>query len=281
MPLLVAHLVRREEGQAAFTRFLASYRRHPAGCDHDLVLLRKGFDAAPDDEWRPYQEQLGDLPHRQQTVTDEGFDLGAYRSFIPLAAGAAVLFLNSHSELLVDGWLDLLARHSGPGRLVGASGSWESHGFEPGPQARYGRLRQACAAFRAAWRQASTDHPPFPNPAIRTNAFLLPPDLHHLMAAWPVPRDKDACYALEAGRHGLSASVLAIGGELILAGADGRGHEPLDWPRAGIFRSGGQKHLIVGDNHTRCYAAAGAEERRQLGWCAWRSFHRLGGDGAS
>jgi hypothetical protein len=281
--LLVAHLVRREEGLVAFTRFLASYRRHPAGREHGLVLLCKGFAAGSVAEWAPYQEHLGELAYLRVTVPEEGFDLGAYRAFLPTAAGCTVLFLNSHAEVLVDGWLDLLARHSGPGRLVGATGSWNSHRRDrftevpPWHRPRrpfLSRVRRASLAFRDAWQDEVT-YPVFPNPHIRTNAFLLPPDLHYVVTAWPVPRDKAACYALESGNAGLSRTVIGAGGALIVAGADGQAHTPGAWPRAGIFLSGRQQHLLIADNHTRAYAAADVASRRLLGWYTWRAFHVL------
>lgn len=277
-PLIVAHLVRREEGLPAFARFLASYRRHPAGCPHSLALLTKGF-TGPD--WAPYQELLADLPCQRHAVPTDGFDLGAYRAFLPAASGHAVLFLNSHAEMLVDGWLDLLARHSGPGRLVGASASWNSHRRDlatdvppwvrPGGRLR-SRLYRACRAFRESWRSTES-YQPFPNPHVRTNAFLLPPELHPLVAAWPHPQDKATCYALESGDAGLSCAMVRAGGALIMAGSDGRAYAPLAWPEARIFCSDRQQNLIIGDNHTRDYAEGSHDRRRLVGWCTWRSFH--------
>lgn len=278
--LLVAHLVRRQEGVAAFARFLTSYQRHPADCAHELVLLVKGFTGGAG--WEPYQQLLEGVAHRRYVVPEEGFDLGAYRSFLPAASGSTVLFLNSHSEILVDGWLGLMVRHAGPRRLVGATASWESHHpnrMDERPAPRVGtlrRLRRAMAAFRMSWR---ADHPlylPFPNPSIRTNAFLVHPDLHHIIGAWPVPRSKEDCFALESGCHGLSQTTIIGGGTLCLATADGRGIPPLGWPEAGVFRSEGQHNLIVSDNQTRYYAAANLAEKRALGWGAWRNFHQLG-----
>ena len=120
--LWVVHLVREAEGPASLARFLAAYRQHPAGIDHRLILLRKGF--RQDVAWEAWHGLLTGIHHTVVPTDDAGLDLGAYRRFLPQAQGRTVLFLNSHSEPLVDGWLDLIARHSGPDRLVGASGSW-------------------------------------------------------------------------------------------------------------------------------------------------------------
>jgi hypothetical protein len=277
--IVVAYIARREEGISSIARFVGSYRLHPAGSDHRLVILQKGFTGEHARAWRLWQELLGEIPHVVNPVPDDGFDLGAYRSYLPTASGRTVLFLNSHSEILVDQWLDLMARHVRPGCLIGATGSWESHRsnelepFEPPSTGLVQRLRCGIAAFRVASRPEVQEHPAFPNPAVRTNAFLVPPDLHHFLLKWPVPRTKEECHALESGKHGLTAAVVAAGGTVQLAGADGIAHSPLSWPAAGLFRSAGQHNLLIADNQTRQYDIAPASKKRVLGWFAWRSFY--------
>ncbi len=281
--IVVAYLARRADGLPAFLRFVDSYRRRPAGRAHALSVLTKGFHGTHAGAWSSWAEHLAGLEYTAFPVPDEGYDLGAYRSYLGTVPGCMVLFLNSHSEVLVDGWLDLLARHARPGCLVGATGSWESHrsnALEPHPMLDGGlirRLRHGVSAFRASRRPDLRNHPPFPNPAIRTNAFLMPPDLHRCLLECPVPRTKAECHVLESGRDGLSRTVVQAGGSLRLAGADGIAYRPLTWPEAGLFRSAAQGNLIVADNQTRRYTSATLEEKRSLGWSAWRSFHDLGG----
>ena len=278
-PIVVAYLARREEGRASLTRFLDSYRRHPAGCPHQLAILQKGFMGIHACEWGFWKNLLVGFPHVVHPVPQEGFDLGAYRAYLASVPRRSVLFLNSHSEILVNDWLDLMVRHLRPGCLIGATGSWESHRsnllepYAPQGDTVIQRLRRSATAFRASKRADLSDHPPFPNPAIRSNAFLVPPDLHRFLAEWPIPHTKASCHALESGRAGLSRAVVGNGGTLLLAAADGNAYAPLTWPAAGVFRSLGQRNLIIADNQTRRYDSATTDEKRGLGWSAWRSFH--------
>ena len=69
--LAVVHLVRRQNGLPPFERFLSSYREHPAGTPHDLVILFKGFPAG--DRTQDYDRLLEDTPHRKLFVSDRGF----------------------------------------------------------------------------------------------------------------------------------------------------------------------------------------------------------------
>ena len=74
--IAVVHLVRRQNGLAPLDRFLVSYRAHPAGAAHELVILFKGFRG--DGGTRAHDALLEGLPHRRLFVSDRGFDLSAY-----------------------------------------------------------------------------------------------------------------------------------------------------------------------------------------------------------
>ncbi|HYM53887.1 MAG TPA: hypothetical protein VES97_00885, partial [Solirubrobacteraceae bacterium] len=122
----VVHLVRRANGIEALERFLDSYRLHPAGAEHELVLVFKGFDGERDSE--PYREIAADSCKRWVSVPDEGFDLGAYWRAAQELPHRRLLFLNSFSVILAENWLALLLAAARDPRMgaVAASGSWGS-----------------------------------------------------------------------------------------------------------------------------------------------------------
>jgi hypothetical protein len=126
LELGVVHLVRHANGTAPLERFLDSYRRHPAGAEHELVLLLKGFHGESSAE--PHRELAGDLCSHYVSVPDHGFDLGAYRQAAHELTHRRLLFLNSFSVILAERWLELLdAAGRAPGvGAAAASGSWGS-----------------------------------------------------------------------------------------------------------------------------------------------------------
>ncbi|MCW5570111.1 MAG: hypothetical protein KIT78_03355, partial [Steroidobacteraceae bacterium] len=173
-------------GPAAAEAFLDSYALHPAGADHELVLLRKGFaDSAEADAVgrlaARHDARLLDLP-------DDGFDWGAYFRAADRLPHRQLLLLNTHSRLLRDDWLArFLAAAAEPGvGIVGATGSWQSimpdvrsawplvgwvaknrgvvHGVAEAMQ-QYGMI----ATGRLHPRRRN--YPPFPNPHLRSNAL--------------------------------------------------------------------------------------------------------------
>lgn len=125
--LCVVHLVRVGEPQASLRRLLDSYTEHPAGAEHRLVLLYKGFEEDAD-ALAPYRAAARDVAHEELHVSDEGFDLTAYRTSAERLRAERYCFLNSHSRILVDGWLGFLqaALASDGVGVAGASGSWAS-----------------------------------------------------------------------------------------------------------------------------------------------------------
>src|SRR5258708_20407386 len=123
--MAVVHLGWGPLGPAPLQRFLDSYRRHPPGVEHELVLLLNGTDA----DGRDALEQVSaGTPHRTVALERPGQDLDAYVQAATLLGHDRLCFLNSYSEVLADDWLAKLStaldqRDIG---IAGATGSWTS-----------------------------------------------------------------------------------------------------------------------------------------------------------
>lgn len=253
LPALV-HLVWAPLGPEPFGRFLKSLRDHPPGLAHRLVLVFKEFrDPA---HRAPWDRLAAGVDHDAVIMPGTVLDLAAYRRVAADLQAPRYCFTNSAAVALADGWmatLDSVLSGRGTG-LVGASGSWES-------------------AYTAAlpWQKPirRLHFPPFPNPHIRTNAFMLERDLL-LDLDWPdVGADKAAALRLESGRRSLTRQVRARGLEAVVVGRDGRTHQPDEWPVSRTFRSGDQEDLLVADNRTVQYAEATGARRAELARFAW------------
>lgn len=291
----VVHLVRASNGLEPFARFLDSYRRHPAGAGHDLVVLLKGFDS----DAGAHRELAEGLAVQWLALPDTGFDLGSYRRAALALPHRRLALLNSFSEILAEGWLARLAQAlDRPGTAAaGASGSWGSHvshmRYENGLGGPYTRVfadraetHSVFAALTGA--PASPAHAPsllsrlhtgtviarqlmgfaeFPAPHLRTNGLLIEREAW-LDACRREPRDKLAAHRSESGRRGISARLRAYG-ELVVAGRDGRVFAPPDWAASNTFWQGDQGNLLIADNQTLSYDRGDALTRRVLSGYAW------------
>ena len=278
------HLARHPNGVETFARFLRSYEEHPAGIEHRLVVGVKGYpgpDVPPE-----YAERLAPLEGQVLALDDVGFDLGSYWAAGRELEYDAFCFLNSFSVILASGWLAKLVDHYGEDvGLVGATGSWESHfshaahrlrtvltlapsaiappPFPPRPLTARDRLwvvRETAGYLGHV--------PPFPNPHLRTNAFLI---RRELMLSLDVgdPASKRDAFLLESGRRSLTRQVVHRGLRVLVVGRDGLAYRPEDWPESGTFRARSQCNLLVSDNRTEEWAAAGPEDRRRAAEATW------------
>jgi hypothetical protein len=264
----VVHLVRAQNGPEPLARFVASYRAHSSGADHDLLVVFKGFGRSGPPG--TIFSALANVTYRRLDVPDVGFDIGAYVTASRAISHRLVCFLNSYSTILADRWLrSMLDLLSGPAvGLVGASGTWESpYTNHLRALAATGMSIHKLALFLEAIRLRAAFHP-FPNPHVRTNAFLLERETFLRVAPARV-RTKMAAYEFESGRQGLTRRVLAAGLRALVAGRDGHGYEPSEWPRSGTFRVALQENLLVSDNQTCAFLAADLSSRSTLSRLAW------------
>lgn len=292
--IAVVHLVRRANGLAPFERFLASYRSHPAGLDHDLVLLFKGFGFRRDTA--SYDRLLDGLPHRRLYVSDHGFDLRPYFVAVRRLEHRVLFFCNSFTRFLHDGWLHLMHRalqEPGVG-LVGATGSWQS--FTSANRERADEFEGLPFGERARrrWQHITSDpsprmvvqrfgawllgaiglwdparhFPAFPNAHVRTNAFLARRETLARVRFGPL-FFKLSAFMVESGRHSVTRQIRAMGLRPVLVGRDGNAYEMGDWDRSDTFRQADQQNLMIADNQTDAYARADAAQRAFLARTAW------------
>jgi hypothetical protein len=290
----VVHLVRKKNGVEPLRRFVASYLHHPAGCDHELVLVCKGFAGAGD--LRDWESTLAAIPHERLFVSDRGLDLDVYFSAVERLDHEHLCFLNSYSRILSADWLAKLYRWitaDGVG-LVGATGSCQRiadpDARASGPRQSGGLTRRALARWRkgallqhagfrllrlaGVWRPVH-DFPPFPNYHLRTNAFMAARTT--LVRVRPgAIRTKLAAWRFESGNDSLTNRVRRLGLRVLVVGRDGEGYDPERWHLSDTFRQSRQENLLVADNQTDDYEAADALQRGEVSRDAWGEWARPG-----
>ena len=115
---------------------------------HRLIVGLKGF--ADEDSLYLASKEFEPLKASFLRLDDDRYDIGAYVDAAESSPGQETCFLNSHSEIVAEGWLERLYSHLCRPHvgLVGATAS-----FEAQPDLR------------------------FPIPHIRSNAFMISNDL--------------------------------------------------------------------------------------------------------
>lgn len=248
--IAVVHLVRKANDVRFLHAFMEAYRRFPAGRPHELILILKGFEPGEEAEVRGI---TGDIAWTALPLPDTGRDIGSYLAAARLLDHDFVCFINSFSRPLAADWLAKLhaALTTTPqAGVVGATGSW--------------------------WRM-SREHP-FPNYNIRTNGFLIRRDLLVALRLWDI-RDRNDAVLFEAGPEGLTRQILDRGLQPLVVDADGIVWPHDRWPISRTFWSREQEGLLIADNRTDAYAAAGPRLRawyRKVAWSEEKAGRRPG-----
>ena len=122
----VAYLAWHALGPASFQRFADSYRRQPAGCAHDLIVIYAGFN-----QRQKLNEAVSifqDIPHIALEMPAVRQDIGYYLETMQRVPHDYLCFLNTYTELIAANWLAGLRTHVMRDNvgIAGATGSYES-----------------------------------------------------------------------------------------------------------------------------------------------------------
>ena len=305
--IAVVHLVWGPLGPTPLREFLASYRGHAPGVEHELVVLFNGVGA----EQRPLLlAELEGVEHRALTLSEPVQDLAAYLQAADQLEHERLCFLNSYSTILAPDWLAKLNRglDEPTAGLVAATGSWASvrsavaNGlFLPNPyrgvvpSRGVARRELAAMELELAGQDAGTQAPTprslmgsvratlktlpavpeqllrfegFPAPHLRTNVFMGDRAVLRRLRTRRIARKMDA-YLLESGHASFTRQMHALGLRTLVVDCDGACYDHEDWPESRTLWQGDQEGLLIADNQTRIYANGGIERRRLLSAFAW------------
>lgn len=112
------------------------------------------------------------------------------------------------------------------------------------------------------------NYSPYPNPHIRTNAFMIDRD-RFLALRNLAPRTKFDAYKFESGNNSLTRQVMAQGLKPVVVDRTGKVYDISEWKQSSTLWSDDQINLVVADNRTREYAVGDFETRLRLENHAW------------
>lgn len=225
-----------------FQNFVNSYRNFDAQIPHNLYVIFKGFSSAT--HLKKAELIFSTIAHIPIYLEDVGFDLGAYGSAALRTDESNLCFLGSSSRINAPGWLLKLWHYLRQPEigLVGATGNYE-----------------AAVGGSIA----------FPNPHLRTTAFMIGRSDFLKAYGGKTVADKSAAYSLEHGDNSLMAQCLQNGLKTVVVGRNGRGYEPYFWPISGTFRQGNQDNILIYDGQSDHYHRADRHEKSRLFALSW------------
>ncbi len=273
--ICVVHLVWAPLGIGPFSTFITSYRQNKGDIDHDLLVVFNGFHGK--DELDEYHAFLDGVIYHSLFLPQPVRDIAAY-----LLTAARCFeyeyfcFLNSYSVILDRNWLVKMYKYVQQKNvgLVGATGSCESLYTTVQRRAdtsRKGSLyKRIIRKYRRKrlLRKYQSYFDPFPNPHIRTTAFMISKSVIQKIKFKSIRTRVDAL-RFESGKNSLTRQVLKMGLEVLIVGKDGKGYEKGEWYKSNTFRQGDQGNLLVADNRTNSYLEGDYLHRKEQSEAAW------------
>lgn len=136
------------------------------------------------------------------------------------------------------------------------------------------------AAFETHWDAVTQpgaaiypfrDVKPFPNPHLRSNAFMIRRNVL-LGLDFQLEDTKPASNRFESAPDGLPARLAGLGMSPRLVGADGTAYAVDDWPKSRTFRLGDQANVLVADNQVRAFDAMTEWEKKLHVRLTWGDY---------
>ena len=262
-----------------FKVFISSYIKYDASCPHQLIIVFNGlaldYPNKPE-EYLAYLESKGVKPLRC-LYFQNGQDIEIYKKTAAEISLEFVLFLNTYSELQAKDWLQYYAENFNETTgLIGAGGSFQSYyssvfqkhtvrwEASKGFLYNFRKYKLFIKAF-LYWRFLFK---PFPNPSVRTNAFMVR-RTEFLMMRTGIVNTKFKAYQFESGRKSLTDFYLQKKRRVLVVDKHGKTYEPAEWKKSSTFWINNQENLLVADNQTRIYAEASITEKKEMTRLAW------------
>ena len=275
--IAVVYLMWIPYGMSYFRDFVGSYERFSSGVDHQLFIVFNGVDNEDATEAYIRLLQERNITFRELRMIS-GQDIDAYFYAARQIDSEYILFLNTYSTFNASDWL--LKYYNGfsvPGTAaVGATASFQSYSSavyvlndwkwnsSKTLRVNFDKYKLLVKAF-FYW---SLLFKSFPNPHLRTNAFMVRRNVFLGLIRRNL-RTKFDAYVFESGRKGMTNQLLRRRHLVYVVDKYGTLY-PLDRAKEShAFWIGQQEGLLIADNQTRMYDRADPLERTKLTRLAW------------
>lgn len=260
--LSVVYLANNKEGISSFKRFLKYYNIYKSGLKHNLIICFKNFyDEKSTARWKKVINKKIKYKLYFDDYKIDDYDWGSYRRIAKNNKNKIILFLNSHSYPIKNNWLKLIAKHYAKKSLVGCTASYASLSSSFFSYPKYYRmnfLKCLIYGFFNLFR-----FPIFPNPHIRSNAFLIKGSDFLSLKLPIIFQHKLQTNMSESGWLGMTRQLKKKKFRIILANSKGEGYLEPTWIKSGTFSYKKQDNLIISDNRTRIYKSSSFENKKK------------------
>jgi hypothetical protein len=275
--IAVIHLVWLPYGIEIFKNFIASYSLYSAGIDHQLIFLFNGVDDII--SIKSYSNYANEKKIEFEIlILEKGLDIEAYFFAAKNLSADLLFFINTNSALLSENWLkkmydNIVKENVG---MVSATGTLQSHSSSPfmsmpfryqfSKKLKYNYRKYKLFIKSAIYWKVLFEG--FPNPHLRTNAFMIWKNIFLEIKYKPIT-SKMRAYEFESGRNSITNQILHKKKKVLVVDKFGIGYEIKNWYGSKTFWENDQENLMISDNQTTKYINADETEKKLYTYLAW------------
>lgn len=282
MPLSLIYLFYTPYGFSKLKTFIKSYVQHSTSINHKLIIVFKGC-LESDEIVQASKKYLGDKNINVIFCFSPsfGFDINTYQWVAQQVIEDYLIFFNTNSVLLHPNWCDFYTKHITKNTgAISATASFNSHintilqqnSFKYNIKlsfkenlASYKMLLKAILIWPFLYKK-------FPNPHIRTNAFLINRKVFLTLNIKNPLKSKREAYLAESGRNSITQQLLKKNLTVGVVNNNGDFFDLQEANKANTFWNNQQENLLVADNQTELYKNANETQKKQLSLLAWGNF---------
>tara|TARA_Y200000002_G_C22650405_1_gene651097 strand:- start:44 stop:895 length:852 start_codon:yes stop_codon:yes gene_type:complete len=282
MSISLVYLCRgKDAGVDAAEKFIHYYSKYKSGCDHDLVVIFKGWNKSQIKDKENLKVKFLNLSANFIELEDDGFDWAAFMRVTPMLKTDFVCYLNTFSRPLCNFWLKnmydcIKIKDVG---VCGATASYKAWRFTF-PYFEFKLSLIISYPFKIIRRL--TNHflllGYYPNqycPHLRSNGFSVERKIFlDFIKTKKIPTGKRDCYKLESGNSSLSNYVMNLNKRLMLIDKNGCKYDVQDWISSKTYCCPGQPELCIADNNTDYYDKQSVSNKKQMEYDAWGKIIR-------
>ena len=277
MSITLVYLCRgKSAGLGAAEKFISHYIKYKPGCEHDFVVVFKGWSKAQDQDKKLLKLKFRALSAKLIELDDDGYDWAAYMRVTVMLETEFICFLNSFSRPLGHLWLKNIyecIKIEDVG-MCGATGAYKSWRFTL-PLFEFNFFSVIIYPLKVT-RRIINHFSLFGYyqekfcPHLRSNGFAIERKrFQKFVNLASIPKNKKDCYRLESGNASYSNYVLSLNQRLVLVDKSGNFYDIQDWIRSKTYCCPDQPELCIADNNTDFYDKQKVSVKRQLEFDVW------------
>ncbi len=266
-------------GFQKFLAFMQSYLQHPAGIEHELVIVFKDC-TYQNGELDQYHEFLhsNNIAYTE-LFFDGGFDIDVYFFVASKVDTEFAAFINNNSIILADNWLAKMYAGFQQENIgaVACSASYQSlyntvysenKWYWETTKSFNHNFRKYKMFLKAFFYWRFFVFRPFPNPHLRTNGFLIRRAVF-LKINKPELTSKHKAYQFESGKQSFSNQLFKMGLQILVVDKNGKFYFPDEWKNSKTYMQEEQQNLMIADKQTIYYDNASDAEKKRLTHLSW------------